>query len=117
MAKIILSTIYRTKLTLIFPQKSLPSFFIITQQYATKYKTYYKNKRFHKPYDNIGKGNPAIRPKQPLGPDGKNADMRYKEGNNKRYKEFFVNNYVNVNKELLEGKLNYFIFFLFHLKS
>lgn len=101
MSKITLSSIYRKKL---FPQKSLPSFFIITQQYATNYKTYYKNERFHKPYDNIGKGNPAIRPKQPLGPDGKNADMRYREGNNRRYKEFFVNNYVNVNKELLEGK-------------
>jgi|SRR6266542_3354232 len=98
-----MSKILITKLSNIFPQTSLPSFFIFTQQYVTKYKTYYKNKRFHKPYDNIGKGNPAIRPKQPLGPDGKNADMRRKEGRSRRYKEFLANNYVNVNKELLEG--------------
>src|SRR5436853_577657 len=106
-----LTSVYRHSSTTIFSQISSPSFFIFVRQYATKYKTYYKNKRFHKPYDNIGKGNPAIRPKQPLGSDGKNADMRYKEGNNRRYKEFFVNNYVNVNKGLLEGKLICLLFY------
>ncbi|CAI2162805.1 7295_t:CDS:2 [Funneliformis geosporum] len=115
MSKTILSSIYRSLDLLHFSSKNLsllysstklspkiPYFFISTQQYATKFTTYYKDDRFHKPYDNIGKGNPAIRPKQPLGPDGKDADIRYKEGKSQRYRINFEENYVNASKSLLE---------------
>src|SRR6266540_4445554 len=114
MSKAILSSIYQPTRSLNFlhsftknsslltsttKPSILPIFSLNSSSYSfSSYKTYYKDKRFHKPYDNIGKGNPAIRPKQPLGPDGKDADIRYKEGNNKRNQKFYVENYVNVNK-------------------